>query len=219
MWVAMLDRNFYLGEDYFMIIGIRKIVKDEKIDSLTDEEINEINSITSEKRRIEKSLSYKFIEDMLEEYGIINYQIKKDQLGKPYLDNIEKYFNTSHSNEYLTCVVSDNDVGIDIEIISDKAKRIAKRFLHPDELKNHIVKHYNDEELTIMWTIKEAYSKLIGQGLTKPFNTLKVLQKDGYSVVIDEDKKGFVKTFKHEEYIISVASYKLEEIANEIKIY
>jgi len=46
-----------------------------------------------------------------------------------------------------------------------------------------------------------------------------VLQKDGYSVVIDEDKKGFVKTFKHEEYIISVASYKLEEIANEIKIY
>jgi 4'-phosphopantetheinyl transferase len=202
-----------------MIIGIKKIIKDENIKNLTYKEINELDSINSEKRKMEKSFSYGFIEDMLEEYEIRNYQIKKDQLGKPYLNHSEKHFNISHSNEYLACVVSDNDVGIDIEIISDKAKKVAKRFLHPDELQIHIVKHYNNEELTTLWTIKEAYSKLIGLGLTKPFDTLKVLKNNGFSVVIDGDKKGFVKTFKHEEYIISVASYKLEEITNEIKIY
>lgn len=38
-----------------MIIGIKKIIKDEDIKNLTYKEINELDSINSEKRKIEKS--------------------------------------------------------------------------------------------------------------------------------------------------------------------
>ena len=53
---------------------------------------------------------------------------------KPYLPNEQYHFSISHCGNYAAAIVSsDNRVGIDIEIPSEKVERIAHKFIHENE--------------------------------------------------------------------------------------
>jgi phosphopantetheine--protein transferase-like protein len=202
-----------------MVIGLKKITENEYTDDLNQAEVKRISTYGSLKRRLEAYSSLRLLKLMLREKGITDFEIERCKSGKPYLINIDLFFNLSHSFEYSSCVIASVEVGIDIEKISSKANKITNRFLHPDELKNHALKHFSDEELTTIWTVKEAYSKLISRGLTKRFNSLKVIKHDGYYEIIDGTDKCFAKSFKYDNSIVTVSAYKLTDITNEIKIY
>ena len=109
--------------------------------------INTIN-YTSEKRKKEHLLSRLMVNKLCEN-GTIIY----NEFGAPELDN-GKHISISHSNELVTVIISDKKSGIDIEKISEKALRIASKFVS----KKNLTK-LNKEKATLIWCLKEAIYK------------------------------------------------------------
>lgn len=89
--------------------------------------------------------------------------------GKPYLKEYPLFFNLSHSGEYVVCAVSDREIGVDIQMCSDVNEgRIAERFFSKEECK--ALEHCGTAEerrrlFFRLWTRKEAYGKLLGDGV------------------------------------------------------
>ena len=84
--------------------------------------------------------------------------LKYDKAGKPIFSQ-NKRLSISHSGNYASVIISDHNVGIDIEKISDKTIKIKDKFLdielnYPQELNNQISLVY--------WNIKESIYKAVG---------------------------------------------------------
>jgi len=84
--------------------------------------------------------------------------LKYDKVGKPIFSQ-NKRLSISHSGNYASVIISDHNVGIDIEKISDKTIKIKDKFLdielnYPQELNNQISLVY--------WNIKESIYKAVG---------------------------------------------------------
>ncbi len=108
---------------------------------------------------------------------IFNYSEK----GKPYIETSlnqnEIQFNLSHSeNLVLYAITKQSQIGIDIEKIRDNCNvtSLAKRFFTPNEYQ--IIKELNDQKKYQIffqtWTLKEAYLKAIGLGLSGGLDSL-----------------------------------------------
>jgi phosphopantetheinyl transferase len=83
---------------------------------------------------------------------------------KPFLEDEAYHFSISHCGDYAAVIASQTKrVGIDIEIPTEKVLRIAKKFLHTDELQllnnSQAMNH-----ATILWSVKEAMFKWWGRG-------------------------------------------------------
>ena len=87
--------------------------------------------------------------------------------GKPYLVGSPYHFSITHTGEVVAVAVSDSPCGIDAEVIARQSRRIAERFFHPAEsayLAAFDSDAY-DAEFTEIWTKKEAFAKLTGEGI------------------------------------------------------
>ncbi len=83
--------------------------------------------------------------------------------GKPFIKNENIYFSLSHCNGWAACVISENAaVGIDIEIIHERIKKVATKFLHSTELEkiNTLTEIPSLVQLTLCWAMKEAMYKM-----------------------------------------------------------
>jgi len=103
---------------------------------------------TSEKRKKEHLISRLMVNEICEN-GTIIY----NEFRAPELDN-SKHLSISHSNELVTVIISDKKSGIDIEKISEKALRIASKFVS----EKNLIK-LNKEKATLIWCLKEAIYK------------------------------------------------------------
>ena len=87
------------------------------------------------------------------------------------------YFNLSHSGEYAVCATSDAQIGCDIQRIGSERKRVAERFFHESE-RDYIaqatgaadsaatpVQEERDHRFTRVWTMRESYAKMTGEGI------------------------------------------------------
>lgn len=181
-------------------IYILKIVQFPK-----DRTYEDINLISSDRKR--KIQKYKFIEDsyrsmiaeLLVRYSVINrLGYKNDELifctseyGKPYLKNQNTkaiHFNFSHSGEYVVCAIDNEECGIDVEDIKNYSMEIANNAFHEDEVTK--LHQYDDNKeaakyFTFLWTMKEAYLKALGVGLSKPLSSFCILQDNNKISIID----------------------------------
>jgi 4'-phosphopantetheinyl transferase len=84
----------------------------------------------------------------------------KDQYGKPHLRCHEAQISITHTSKYVAAAFHlDKPIGIDIERLNEKIRRIAHKFLNPDEL----AEADDDlEKLAAYWCAKEALYKLHG---------------------------------------------------------
>ena len=118
--------------------------------------------------------------------------IDVDEDGKPFIVNASGiYFNVSHSGDWVVCVVSDKQCGIDVEKISDIDIKVAERFFTQSEYA--ILKEKESHERKNLffefWTIKESYIKYIGQGLGIPLNSFEIVMKNNkYAIKSDVEK-------------------------------
>ncbi|HKM35633.1 MAG TPA: 4'-phosphopantetheinyl transferase superfamily protein [Lachnospiraceae bacterium] len=88
--------------------------------------------------------------------------------GKPYLaDHSELFFNVSHSGDYAVLVLSNQEVGVDIQKWKPVSGSFSKRLLHIQESCD-----FGEENLFSIWTAKEAFVKCTGEGLQKDFKQL-----------------------------------------------
>jgi phosphopantetheinyl transferase len=92
---------------------------------------------------------------------------------KPYLENETYHFSISHCGDYAAAIVSRTKrVGVDIELPSDKVERIKHKFLNEAEMSiasnPERSRRINDlsevEDLTLLWSCKEAVFKWYGLG-------------------------------------------------------
>lgn len=115
----------------------------------------------------ENMSSKDMLDFILRDNNIYDYNVYYNEYGKPYLDN-GLYFNISHSKNVIVCVISDREVGIDIEYLRYSDSVIRKCFND----KERVVSLNNKEIFTIIWTIKESYVKLLGIGLEYGLNNV-----------------------------------------------
>ena len=82
-----------------------------------------------------------------------NTTISYNEFGAPILDN-NLHISISHSKNFVAIIISEQQVGMDIEAISEKALRLAPKFV--SEKKRTTL---NKEKATLIWCLKEAVFK------------------------------------------------------------
>ena len=106
--------------------------------------------------------------------------------GKPYIINSEFgiEFNISHAGDYVACAVSDAPVGIDVEHIRNKDISFANRIMTSEERENLIKleESARTEAFYKLWTIKESYTKLLGLGFFRDFETVNTKNAGEYTI-------------------------------------
>lgn len=103
---------------------------------------------------------------MLAYFNIKMPEIYTTSNGKPYFKDSNIFFNYSHSKNYVACVISTYEVGIDIEEINRNiSDEIAEKYL--DKEKDSLKRIET-------WVKKEAYSKLKGLGFQIKFKNIKL---------------------------------------------
>jgi 4'-phosphopantetheinyl transferase len=97
---------------------------------------------------------------LIQEIGITDFDLHYDEFGKPYLSD-HRHISITHSHNFAAIIISDETVGIDIELQREKIIRIANKFVDYefDYLKPKLVEEYI-KKLTVIWGAKEAIFKI-----------------------------------------------------------
>lgn len=95
------------------------------------------------------------IRNILELMSSEKHLVSYSEIGKPYL-NSKKNISVTHSGSYAALIVSDKQVGIDLQEFGEKIKKIEKKFLdveldYPIDL--------SISNLLVYWNIKESIFK------------------------------------------------------------
>ena len=90
-------------------------------------------------------------------------QISYHDDGRPYLEDYPMKISISHTKGYAAVLLhSKSDPGIDIELDSRSAERVATRILTPEELEScRENEGISNKKLLIHWCAKEAIFKMI----------------------------------------------------------
>ncbi len=144
-------------------------------------------SVLSHCKKKESFAAAKALIDM----GVQN--IRYEESGKPVADNC--YVSISHSGNMVAVCTSENPVGIDIEKIDDTRnfEKIASRYFHGKE------KEFFEQTPTVdafyeIWTKKEAYTKIDGNGVIEIQKGIDVLSIENHEF----------QTEKVNEYMLTI---------------
>lgn len=121
---------------------------------LTDTCQNRVNHMKSDLHR----RGFLSIRHLMEMEGYSDHDLYYDEFGKPHL-NDEKYISITHSFNYTAIIISDEEVGIDIEKQRDKIIRIAHKFTPIEEYRTLANDDALIRKLTIVWCAKESLFK------------------------------------------------------------
>lgn len=122
---------------------------------------------------------------LLQHLNYSDYDLYYDEFGKPHLTD-NKNISISHSNDFSCIVISDQNIGVDLEILKDKTLKIAPRYMDVKHLEN-LSKNDQLIKATIVWGIKESVFKIKNQiGIS----FLDHIFEDSFSL---EDKKATVQ--------------------------
>lgn len=112
-------------------------------------------------RRTQHLAARLLLQELLPEEDLNSIQYAAN--GKPYFENANNHFSISHCNGYAACVISEEGpVGIDIELIQDRIKKVAPKFLHKVEFEkiNTLQEEAQIKEMSFVWAAKEAMYKM-----------------------------------------------------------
>lgn len=169
VWTCPLDK-FYkrsLLNTYYKLLSVA--------------EKNRLNRFVFPERKNRFLISHAVVRLLLSLYSEIKpteWEFDLGKHGKPYISstlNSEKlHFNISSVSGLLVIAVTyDNDVGIDIEKYDEKIdqNQVARICFSKEEIVN--LKKITDSEIRLRhffanWTMKEAFSKMLGNGLFMP---------------------------------------------------
>jgi len=120
---------------------------------------------------------------LLQHLGYSDFDLYYDEFGKPHLrkDNREQargiaernevnkedrqencaelHISISHSNDFSGIVISDQNVGLDIEQLKEKTLKIAARYMDVSHLEN-LSQAEQLKKATVIWGIKETIFKV-----------------------------------------------------------
>jgi 4'-phosphopantetheinyl transferase EntD len=123
--------------------------------TLREESLNRVLGMKSELHQ----RGFLSVRHLLREFGYSDQDLFYDDNGKPHLKD-GKHISITHSFIFSGIIVSDNEVGIDIERQREKIAIIAHKFV--DYEFDYLDKEADDyiKKLTTIWGIKESLYKL-----------------------------------------------------------
>jgi phosphopantetheinyl transferase len=137
---------------------------DETIDELcsnielTEQSQQRMNSMKSDLHQ----RAFLSVRQLLLQLGYADEDLLYDVTGKPHLRD-GKFISISHSHQLAVVLVSDQVVGVDVELIREKVAKIGPKFcatelqfLAPDLT-------IDSERLTVIWGAKEAVFKIVNR--------------------------------------------------------
>ncbi len=86
-----------------------------------------------------------------------NLKISYSENGSPLLNNHQS-ISISHSGNLVCIAISDSTIGVDIEEISKKTKKIQSKFI------NHNQTNLTENKTSLIWCIKESVYKFHRKG-------------------------------------------------------
>ena len=154
----------FLAEDKTKVV-YWKIEEEESffLEKATFLDQNEVRQYSNAQNRIQwlagKLLMHSFFDETTFK------TIKKDDLGKPHSVKNDFFLSISHTDKLVGMVVSDKNVGIDIQKFNPKLLKIASKFINEKDLDE--IRHSNlniHEKILVQWSTKEALFKAYGKG-------------------------------------------------------
>lgn len=118
------------------------------------------------------------------DYTVDTEFIGKNEYGKPYFTNNDKiHFSISHSADRGVVMIDEHRCGVDIELLREvNYIKIAKRFFTDEESRYLLQTEKTDKEKMELffkiWTGKEAYTKMLGCGLTMRMDSFSIFSKE-----------------------------------------
>lgn len=120
--------------------------------------------LATPKRRIEKAASDYLLRRYLDDPEVF---LLNDDAGKPFCTQFKGDISLTHSKNKVAIQFSKSFIcGIDIQIIEERIKRLASKFLNNNELLfiNSTPENEQAELITKCWCIKEVVYKTLGAG-------------------------------------------------------
>jgi 4'-phosphopantetheinyl transferase len=108
------------------------------------------------------------------------WQFGVNEYGKPHIVNlpaqVDLRFNLSHTKGLAVLALAFNrEIGVDVEHLGREETNadIAERFFAPEEVLDFIAQPEHQKSMRFLeyWTLKEAYIKAIGMGLSCPLES------------------------------------------------
>lgn len=165
-------RNVYnlLNEDviiYSTCDDSYEVLKKYLVPYLTDDEIEKIEKYKNDTQKINEIISYTIPKIELAKKLKINAKdiiIVRNGKNRPYYKDYKNYhYSISHSGSYVAFVLSEKNVGLDIEERQYRNMRALEYVANEKEISE--CKNFDDK--FALWTFKEAYSKYIDKGLSR----------------------------------------------------
>ena len=146
-------------------LGVWEIT--ESMDELTKaygrSEDDFLNNMKSGKRKCEYLATRLLVQSMVKD-DLPFVEIIKDEFGKPFLKNSAQHISVSHTGNFAAAIVHDSYwVGLDIEMVTPRIKKLSSRFLGNEE-KKWLKKKSMNEQLHIIWGAKECAFKIFSKG-------------------------------------------------------
>ena len=173
-----------------------------QIDEIRKKKIMRYHMPDDRKRSLAAGIIIKHI---LNENGLSENSLSYSKNGKPLADGL--FFNVSHSGNYVVGVVSDCEVGCDIEKISSAPMKVAQHYFSPAESEYMNSEPDKDRAFFTIWTLKESYMKMTGQGLSLALDSFEILKtENGFSLGKTPERQCFFRTLEFDGYIFSVSN-------------
>lgn len=99
------------------------------------------------------------VRKLLQESGYSDFNLHYDAFGKPHLDD-GKHISISHSHAFSSIVITNRNVGIDLEMQREKITVIAHKFAAIEAVFLNSNTQDYIQKLTVIWGAKEAIFKI-----------------------------------------------------------
>ncbi len=144
----------------------------------------------------------------LQKHGVSMESITYGQYGKPEVNGI--YFNISHSKDYVICAVSEKPVGCDIEKVEAARMNVAKKAFTAKEqaYMDGVSEPKKAEAFYRLWTMKESYLKMTGEGMHFPLKQVQLQLGEGEICVLRDGSlcDCFMKEYDLPGYKVTVCA-------------
>ncbi|MBQ8411849.1 MAG: 4'-phosphopantetheinyl transferase superfamily protein [Ruminiclostridium sp.] len=198
--------------------------ENELIPFLSEERREKLGGINSVKVKREKIYAYALLRYCLFEEQLISSapSFSYGEKGKPFLSGYpDIHFSISHSGGYSGCVVSNEEIGLDIQDFRPCNLKVTSKICTDKELDFVLGGDVSPSfETCRLWCMKEARGKLTGKGFFEGFDkteTSELIERGELFNTVTEDDL-FISVCGYsalpEIKIVSVSEEKLFEMLN-----
>ncbi|MDX5321950.1 MAG: 4'-phosphopantetheinyl transferase superfamily protein [Bacteroidota bacterium] len=120
--------------------------------------VEPLPELKNENRKRQFLGSRLLLQTLLEEVGVSQANLAKRDDGRPFLMDSPWELSISHTDRMAAVALSKKPIGIDIELMSERIKRIQSKFMNQEEL-DELTDENDLRWMHLVWSAKEALFK------------------------------------------------------------